>query len=85
MNMNRPDMTETVKSENYTNKFLQKDSNPVTIKASNSPAIASSDQTPAAKQEPLVYRVEEIAQLLAISPRACLLYTSHEDFLAGSH
>ncbi len=27
MNLNRPDMTETVKSENYTNKFLQKDSN----------------------------------------------------------
>ena len=34
MNLNRPDMTETVKSENYTNKFLQKDSNPVTMKAS---------------------------------------------------
>ena len=31
MNMNRPDMTETVKSENYTNKFLQKDSNPTTM------------------------------------------------------
>ena len=70
MNMNRPDMTETVKSENYTNKFLQKDSNPVTMKASKSPAIESSDQTKAAKHEPLVYRVEEIAQLLAISPRA---------------
>ena len=47
MNMNRPDMTETVKSENYTNKFLQKDSNPVTMKASKSPAIGSSDQTKA--------------------------------------
>ena len=35
-----------------------------------SPAIESSDQTKAAKHEPLVYRVEEIAQLLAISPRA---------------
>ena len=34
MNMNRPDMTEDVKSENYTNKFLQMDSNPVTMKAS---------------------------------------------------
>ena len=31
MNMNRPDMTETVKSENYTNKPLQKDSNPTTM------------------------------------------------------
>ena len=35
-----------------------------------SPAIESSDQTKAAKLEPLVYRVEEIAQLLAISPLA---------------
>ena len=32
------------------------------------PAIESSDQTKAAKHEPLVYRVEEIGQLLAISP-----------------
>ena len=35
-----------------------------------SPAIESSYQTKAAKLEPLVYRVEEIAQLLAISPLA---------------
>ena len=68
MNMNRPDMTEDVKSKDYTNKSLQMDSNPVTMKASKSPAIESSDQTKAAKHEPLVYRVEEIAQLLAISP-----------------
>ena len=103
MNMNRPDMTETVKSENYTNKFLQKDSNPVTMKASGascsmrifcqksqaisdetsdkSPAIGSSDQTKAAKHEPLVYRVEEIAQLLAISPRAAYnLCNTTKDF-----
>ena len=32
-------------------------------------AIESSAQTKAVKLEPLVYRVEEIAQLLAISPR----------------
>ena len=70
MNMNRPDTTEDVKSKDYTNKSLQMDSNPVTMKASKSPAIESSDQTKAAKHEPLVYRVEEIAQLLAISPRA---------------
>ncbi len=37
MNMNRPDMTEDVKSKDYTNKFLQKDPNPVTMKASKSP------------------------------------------------
>ena len=28
MNMNRPDMTEDVKSKNYTNKSLQRDSTP---------------------------------------------------------
>ena len=58
MNMNRPDMTEDAKSKDYTNKSLQTDSNPVTMKASKSPATESSDQTKAAKHEPLVYRVE---------------------------
>ena len=61
MNMNRPDTTEDVKSKDYTNKSLQKDSNPVTIKASKSPAIESSDQTKAAKLEPLVYRVGKLS------------------------
>ena len=55
MNMNRPDMTEDVKSENYTNKFLQTDSNLATMEMSKSPAIESSDQTKASKHEPLVY------------------------------
>ena len=81
MNLNRPDMTEDVKSKDYTNKSLQKDSNPVTMKASKSPATESSDQTKAAKHEPLVYRVEEIAQLLAISPRAAYnLCNTTKDF-----
>ena len=81
MNMNRPDMTEDVKSKDYTNKSLQKDSNTVTMKASKSPATESSDQTKAAKFEPLVYRVEEIAQLLAISPRAAYnLCNTTKDF-----
>ena len=31
MNLNRPDMTEDVKSKNYTNKSLQKDLNPTTM------------------------------------------------------
>ena len=70
MNMNRPDTTEDVKSKDYTNKSLQTDSNLATMEVSKSPAIESSAQTKAAKHEPLVYRVEEIAQLLAISPRA---------------
>ncbi len=81
MNMNRPDMTEDVKSKDYTNKSLQMDSNPVTMKASKSPATESSDQTKVAKHEPLVYRVEEIAQLLAISPRAAYnLCNTTKDF-----
>ena len=74
-------MTEDVKSKNYTNKFLQTDSNPVTMEASKTPATESSDQTKAATHEPLVYRVEEIAQLLAISPRAAYnLCNTTKDF-----
>ena len=81
MNLNRPDMTEAVKSENYTNNLLKKNLNTVTMKASKTPAIESSDQTKAAKLEPLVYRVEEIAQLLAISPRAAYnLCNTTKDF-----
>ena len=46
-----------------------------------SPAIESSDQTKATKHEPLVYRVEEIVQLLAISPRAAYnLCNTTKDF-----
>ena len=76
-----PSNTTSVKYENYTNKSLQKDSKSVTMKASKTPAIESSDQTKAAKHEPLVYRVEEIAQLLAISPRAAYnLCNTTKDF-----
>ena len=81
MNMNRPDMTEDVKYKDYTNKSLQMDSNLATMEVSKSPAIGSSDQTKATKHEPLVYRVEEIAQLLAISPRAAYnLCNTTKDF-----
>ena len=81
MNMNRSNITEDVKSKDYTNKFLQTDSNPVTMEASKTPATESSDQTKATKHEPLVYRVEEIAQLLAISPRAAYnLCNTTKDF-----
>ena len=81
MNMNRPDMTEDVKYKDYTNESLQMDSNLATMEMSKSPAIGSSDQTKAAKHEPLVYRVEEIAQLLAISPRAAYnLCNTTKDF-----
>ena len=76
-----PSNTTSVKSENYTNKFLQTDSNPATMEVSKTPATGSSDQTKATKHEPLVYRVEEIAQLLAISPRAAYnLCNTTKDF-----
>ena len=95
--------TTSVKSEDYTNKSLQMDSNLATMEMSGascsmrifcqksqaisdetsdkSPAIEFSDQTKADKLEPLVYRVEEIAQLLAISPRAAYnLCNTTKDF-----
>ncbi len=98
-----PSNTNSMKSEDYTNNFLQTGSNPVTMEVSGascsmrifcqksqaisdetsdkSPATESSDQTKAAKHEPLVYRVEEIAQLLAISPRAAYnLCNTTKDF-----
>ena len=76
-----PSNTTSVKSEYYTNKSLQTDSNLATMEMSKSPAIESSDQTKASKHEPLVYRVEEIAQLLAISPRTAYnLCNTTKDF-----
>ena len=76
-----PSNTNSMKSKDYTNKSLQMDSNLATMEMSKSPAIESSDQTKAAKHEPLVYRVEEIAQLLAISPRAAYnLCNTTKDF-----
>ena len=69
MNLNRPDMTEDVKSENYTNKFLQKDLNPTTMEVvTQTNAIKS--PTDSLKATTLVYTVEEIAQMLAISLRS---------------
>ena len=69
MNLNRPDMTETVKSENYTNKSLQKDSNPTTMEVvTQTNAVKSPTDSPATTK--LVYTVEEIARMLAISLRS---------------
>lgn len=81
MNLNRPSMTEDVKSKDYTNKSLQTDTNPVTMEASKSPAKESSDKAKAATHDALVYKVEEIAQILAISSRAAYnLCKSTKDF-----
>ena len=63
------DMTETVKSENYTNKFLQKDTNPTTMEVvTQTNAVKSPTDSP--KTTKLVYTVEEIARMLAISLRS---------------
>ena len=76
-----PSKTTSAKYENYTKNILQTDSNLATMEMSKSPATESSDQTKATKHEPLVYRVEEIAQLLAISPRAAYnLCNTTKDF-----
>ena len=69
MNMNRPDMTETVKSENYTNKLLQKDSHPTTMEVVTQTNAVKSP-TDSLKATTLVYTVEEIAQMLSISLRS---------------
>ena len=69
MNMNRPDMTEDVKFENYTNKSLQKDSTTTTMEVvTQTNAVKSPTDSP--KTTKLVYTVEEIAQMLAISLRS---------------
>ena len=69
MNLNRPDMTETVKSENYTNNFLQSDLNPATMEVvTRTNAVKSPTNSPETTK--LVYTVKEVAQMLAISQRA---------------
>ena len=69
MNLNRPDMTEAVKSENYTNKLLKKNLNPTTMEVVTQTNAVKSP-TDSLKATTLVYTVEEIAQMLAISQRA---------------
>ena len=69
MNLNRPDMTETVQSSDYTKKFLQKDSNPSTMEVVTQTNAVKSP-TDSLKATTLVYTVEEIAQMLSISLRS---------------
>ena len=69
MNLNRPDMTEDVKFENYTNKSLQNDPYPTTMEVvTQTNAVKSPTDSP--KTTKLVYTVEEIARMLAISLRS---------------
>ena len=69
MNLNRPDMTEDVKYKDYTNKTLQKDSTTTTMEmVTQTNAVKSPTDSPATTK--LVYTVEEIARMLAISLRS---------------
>ena len=62
-------MYENVKSLDYTKKFLQSDSDPATMEVvTQTNAVKSPTDSPAATK--LVYTVEEIARMLAISLRS---------------
>ncbi len=64
-----------------TREDLKNASETRTMELSKNPAVEPSDQTQAAKLVPLVYRVDEIAQLLAISNRAAYnLCNTTKDF-----
>ena len=69
MNLNRPNMTETVKYKDYTNKFLPKGSNPTTMEVvTQTNAVKSPTDSPETAK--LVYTVNDIARMLAISLRS---------------
>ena len=62
-------MYENVKSSDYTKKFLQSDSDPATMEVvTRTNAVKSPTDSPATTK--LVYTVEEIARMLAISLRS---------------
>ena len=69
MDFDRNSMTVSVQSSDYTNKFLQKDSNLTTMEVvTQTNAVKSPTDSPATTK--LVYTVEEIARMLAISLRS---------------
>mgnify|MGYP004542322149 FL=1 len=69
MNKSRPTMTETVKSLNYTKSILRTIPNNDTMEVvTQTNAVKSPTDSPATTK--LVYTVEEIAQMLAISLRS---------------
>ena len=66
MDFDRNSMIVPVQSSSYTKKSLQKDSNPTTIEMVTQPnAVKSPTDSPATTK--LVYTVEEISRMLAIS------------------
>ena len=69
MDFDRNSMTVPVQSSDYTNKFLQKDSNLTTMEVvTQTNAVKSPTDSPATTK--LVYTVEEIARMLSISLRS---------------
>ena len=69
MDFDRNSMTVPVQSSDYTNKFLQKDSNLTTMEVvTQTNAVKSPTNSPETTK--LVYTVKEIAQMLAISLRS---------------
>ena len=73
MDFDRNSMTVPVQSSDYTNNSLQKDSNPTTIPTTmevvtQTNAVKSPTDSPETTK--LVYTVEEIARMLAISLRS---------------
>ena len=69
MDFDRNSMTVPVQYSDYTKKFLQKDSNPTTMEVvTQTNAAKSPTDSPATTK--LVYTVEEIARMLAISLRS---------------
>ena len=69
MDFDRNFMNVPVQSSDYTNKSLQKDSNPTTMEVvTQTNAVKSPTNSPETTK--LVYTVKEVAQMLAISQRA---------------
>ena len=69
MDFDRNSMTVPVQSSDYTNKFLQKDSNLTTMEVVTQTNAVKSP-TDSLKATTLVYTVEEIAQMLSIILRS---------------
>ena len=69
MNLNRPAMTEAVKSEDYTKSILKPVTDSRTMEVvTRTNAVKSPTNSPETTK--LVYTVKEVAQMLAISQRA---------------
>ena len=74
-------MKNTLTNDSFSSKPLQDTPETGTIEVSKTPAAEPQARPQAARLEPLVYRVEEIAQLLAISSRAAYnLCNTTKDF-----